>query len=230
MAQTSEHQPSDRGVVRPLSRAAGRPCARPGCPSPSRATLTFSYEKREAWLGPLREERPPHGYDLCAAHADRTQPPRGWRFVDDRPDEDAAADTELGGEHTVAVLAAALHGRKPLPGTPDTDGDPLREALEELQAVSLPLPGQEADRDLRLVDPEERRRRREEAEDAVPGDGIRSTVERARRAADELVRGSGPARDRAWPEPEATGGAPGRQVPAAARDEGDDDPGPATLW
>lgn len=223
MGETSEPRPSQQAVVRPLSRATGRPCARPGCPSPSRATLTFSYEKREAWLGPLREDRPPHAYDLCGAHADRTRPPRGWGFVDQRPADPAHVDTdELGGERTVAVLAAALHAGHPPPEDPDGD-DPLREALEELQAVELPLPGDEG-RDLRLVDPETRRRRREEAAgEAVPGDGIASTVARARAAAGDLVR------DRSRPT-----SAPGRQVPAAEAREGaadaDRDEGPATLW
>lgn len=224
MAQTDEREPhpSTKAVVRPLSRAGGRPCSRPGCPSPSRATLTFSYETREAWLGPLSETRTPEAYDLCSQHAARTRPPRGWGYADERPEEDVETSSgDLGDERTVAVLAAALRGEQTADDAEEDDA--LREALEELQAVALPLVADEELQDLRLVDPETRRRRREqaaaEAEGALPGDGIRSTVERARRAAGDLVpRGSTGGRDRA----------PGRQVPAA--EERPDEDGPATLW
>lgn len=148
-------------VVRPLSRAAVRPCARPGCPSPARATLSFRYATREAWLGALGEDPAPSDYDLCAAHADRTQPPHGWRIVDRRPEDDDAGGSargdgpmrDLGGEHTVAVLAAALRavpdeplgardedgprdgGQGPAPSTVVVD-DEVRDALAELQAVA----------------------------------------------------------------------------------------------
>lgn len=231
MAETRKPRPSRQPVVRPLSRATGRPCARPGCPSPSRATLTFSYATQEVWLEPLRDEPPPHAYDLCPAHADRTQPPKGWTLVDERSDDadGAGSSGEFGGERTVAVLAAALHGRRPLPEQPDSD-DPLREALEELQAVELPDAGGDIVDDLRLVDRETRRRRRAAAMEAIDGDGIRSTVEQARRAAADLVRGSSPRR----------GTAPGRPVPAAndrpddarpgRHDDDHDHEDPATLW
>lgn len=99
-------------VVRPLSRAAGRPCARPGCPTPARATLAFRYDQRQAVLVGLSDEASPDTYDLCGAHADRTAPPHGWGFRDDRPVDDLTPVTgpprDLGGEQTVAVLAAAL--------------------------------------------------------------------------------------------------------------------------
>lgn len=98
-------------VVRPLSRAASRRCARPGCPAPAQATLAFRYETREAFLGPLVDEAGPELYDLCTDHAGKTRPPYGWTLVDERPDEPTdgtpTADV-LGSEHTVAVLAAAL--------------------------------------------------------------------------------------------------------------------------
>jgi hypothetical protein len=32
-------------------------------------------------LGPLATEKDPSGYDLCARHADRVIPPRGWQVV-----------------------------------------------------------------------------------------------------------------------------------------------------
>lgn len=102
-------------VVRPIARAAERPCARPGCPAPARATLTFVYGAAEVHLDPLGEHPDPQGYDLCAPHAARTEAPRGWELTDRRPEDDrAAADApapparDLGGEATVALLAAAL--------------------------------------------------------------------------------------------------------------------------
>lgn len=115
---TAQHLPShgvsSDAVVRPLSRAAARSCARPGCPSPARATLTFAYAQREAWLERLQETDEPQAYDLCASHAARTRPPHGWTLRDRRPEEERQLDpppvtpADLGGERTVAVLAAAL--------------------------------------------------------------------------------------------------------------------------
>ncbi len=104
--------------VHPLSRAARRPCSRPGCPAPARATLTFAYAERQAWIERLQDAKEPQAYDLCATHAGRTRPPHGWQLRDRRPDEDRQEDhqidsppvtpTDLGSERTVAVLAAAL--------------------------------------------------------------------------------------------------------------------------
>ena len=101
-------------VVRPLARAAQRACVRPGCPSPARASLSFRYDTREAWLERLGEEPRPESYDLCSAHAARTRPPHGWQLRDRRPREEQVdgeppvTPDHLGGEQTVAVLAAAL--------------------------------------------------------------------------------------------------------------------------
>jgi hypothetical protein len=102
-------------VVRSLARAAERPCARPSCPAPARATLSFSYATAEAHLDRLSDLADPQRYDLCARHATRTEAPRGWALVDRRPDEDRVeveappvTSRELGGDETVAVLAAAL--------------------------------------------------------------------------------------------------------------------------
>ena len=101
-------------AVHPLSRAAQRPCSRPGCPAPARATLTFAYAERQAWIEPLQEPDEPQAYDLCAGHASRTRPPHGWQLRDRRSEDDRRLDPpsvmppDLGGERTVAVLAAAL--------------------------------------------------------------------------------------------------------------------------
>jgi hypothetical protein len=103
-----------RDVVRSLARAVERPCSRPACGLPAQATLTFRYGTREAWIERLADAPPPQSYDLCQAHAARTSPPHGWQLRDRRPDEERqvapvpATPDDLGGDRTVAVLAAAL--------------------------------------------------------------------------------------------------------------------------
>lgn len=103
------------GVVQPLSRAAARRCSRPGCPTPATATLTFAFDDRLAVLTTLEPDGGPETYDLCRDHADRTSPPLRWTLRDDRPEdlEDVPPPEDLGSAHTVAVLAAALHGDVP---------------------------------------------------------------------------------------------------------------------
>jgi len=61
-----------------------RRCSRPTCATLANATLSFDYAKQQAVLTPLISELRPELYDLCAAHADRTSPPRGWSLADDR--------------------------------------------------------------------------------------------------------------------------------------------------
>lgn len=101
-------------VVRPLGRVVERPCARPSCSTPARATLRFSYADREASIERLAEQPAPQTYDLCAIHAARTRPPHGWTLRDRRPEDERRPDAppqppvDLGGDRTVAVLAAAL--------------------------------------------------------------------------------------------------------------------------
>lgn len=129
--------PARDAVVRPLARAAQRACVRPGCPSPARATLTFRYGSREAWLERLSDQPRPEAYDLCASHATRTQPPHGWDLRDRRPREEQAADeppaapADLGGEQTVALLAAALRS------VPDQAGP--RDPAAVADAAAAPL-------------------------------------------------------------------------------------------
>lgn len=144
MADRGEARSSARNaVVRPLSRVAGRPCARPGCPSPARATLSFRYATREAWLEKLHDEDSPASYDLCGSHADRTRPPAGWAIVDERPAEDMepaerAPARELGDEHTVAVLAAALRAvpDRPVAPAPVVEAEAEAEAVEDVTALA----------------------------------------------------------------------------------------------
>lgn len=113
---------------------------RPGCPAPAQATLSFRYASREAWIGRLSAEPSPEAYDLCGGHATRTQPPHGWQLRDQRPREEQVEEPaapqeppDLGGEDTVAVLAAALRAvpetSPTVPGPPParTDAEPLPE-------------------------------------------------------------------------------------------------------
>lgn len=60
-----------------------RLCARPGCGAPATAVLIFQYSTRTVWL--LDPAEPdPAAIDLCARHADRTAPPKGWTGHDRR--------------------------------------------------------------------------------------------------------------------------------------------------
>ena len=60
-----------------------RLCARPGCGAPGTAVLTFEYASRTVWL--LDQGDPdPAAIDLCARHADKLGPPRGWTGHDRR--------------------------------------------------------------------------------------------------------------------------------------------------
>jgi hypothetical protein len=129
-------------VVRSLARAAERPCARPSCPAPARATLTFSYATAEAHLDRLSDHADPQRYDLCARHATRTEPPRGWELVDRRPEEDRVeieappiSSRELASDETVAVLAAALRAVPTPPPSPAPVPTPDPAAFAELAAL-----------------------------------------------------------------------------------------------
>lgn len=106
---------TDDAVVRSLSLAVRRPCARPACVSPAHATLSFDYSRREAWIEQLASQTDPGSYDLCAIHVSRTRAPYGWRLRDRRPvDERQPQDTppvqpaDLSSQRTVAVIRAAL--------------------------------------------------------------------------------------------------------------------------
>jgi hypothetical protein len=42
------------------------------------------------WIDELTAERDPHGYDMCARHAERLSVPLGWRLADRRHAQDRA--------------------------------------------------------------------------------------------------------------------------------------------
>ncbi len=57
-------------------------CAR--CGSPASYQMTFAYGDGAVWLDDLIDALLPHGYSLCADHADRMTPPLGWTLTDRR--------------------------------------------------------------------------------------------------------------------------------------------------
>ena len=133
--------PRPDAVVRPLARAGGRTCARPGCPAPASATLIFDYPASHASLGVLDDRFLPESYDLCGHHADRTGAPIGWLFEDLRPEGMRPAPAP-GGAATIAILSAVLDGDA-------SDGDgPLLHALE---SVDLLLGGGDGDPQRRVI-------------------------------------------------------------------------------
>ena len=112
------------GVAGGTTGSRERVCARPACRAPATATLGFSYAAREVELTTLAQDPAPQTYDLCTVHAARTRPPHGWQLRDRRPDDDRRSDArgavpaDLGGDRTVAVLAAALRA---VPGAVSED-------------------------------------------------------------------------------------------------------------
>jgi hypothetical protein len=60
-----------------------RTCVR--CATPSNATLTYAYDRREAWLFDVDgDARDGTTYPMCDAHADRVTTPIGWVLHDRR--------------------------------------------------------------------------------------------------------------------------------------------------
>ncbi|BDZ51491.1 hypothetical protein GCM10025867_37320 [Frondihabitans sucicola] len=59
----------------------GRPCSKVTCQNEAVATLTYDYADSMAVVGPLAVTAEPHGYDLCARHAERLSAPQGWQVV-----------------------------------------------------------------------------------------------------------------------------------------------------
>lgn len=120
-----------------------RECARPACRAPAAATLAFSYAERHVELQPLGDSRAPQTYDLCTAHAARTRPPHGWQLRDRRPEDARQPDVrgtvpaDLGGDRTVAVLAAALRA---VPGAVSEDAAPAPVAEVSAPLRARPVP------------------------------------------------------------------------------------------
>jgi len=58
-----------------------RQCSKSSCRREAVATLTYVYSDSMAVVGPLAPTKSPHGFDLCAEHADRLSAPLGWRVI-----------------------------------------------------------------------------------------------------------------------------------------------------
>jgi len=58
-----------------------RTCSRIGCSVPASTTALVRYAAREIELRPLVDEVDPHLVELCAEHAARLTPPRGWTIA-----------------------------------------------------------------------------------------------------------------------------------------------------
>ena len=58
-----------------------RLCSKPACQREAVATLTYDYAGSMAVVGPLSPRKSPHGFDLCADHAERLSAPQGWQVL-----------------------------------------------------------------------------------------------------------------------------------------------------
>lgn len=96
-----------------------RRCKRVGCSEEPVATLTYTYQDATAVLGPLAAVADPHGYDLCARHADQVLPPRGWEVIRLAPHMEPVGRTQ----DELAALAQSVRERgrmNPPGGYPDS--------------------------------------------------------------------------------------------------------------
>jgi hypothetical protein len=97
-----------------------RRCSKTACRQVAVATLTYAYADRAVVVGPLATFAEPHSYDLCADHASRLTPPRGWDIVRLSPDGYVVvADTD----DLLAVVDAvrerpATRSQAPAPAAP----------------------------------------------------------------------------------------------------------------
>jgi hypothetical protein len=76
------------------------------------ATLTFTYRDATAVLGPLATEKDPNGYDLCARHAERMVPPRGWEVVRLAPEMMPAGQSD---DEIMALADSVRESGRPAP-------------------------------------------------------------------------------------------------------------------
>jgi hypothetical protein len=61
-----------------------RHCARPGCPAPASATMTYHYASRTVWLDSPGDEPDATAWGLCATHSESLKVPVGWACEDRR--------------------------------------------------------------------------------------------------------------------------------------------------
>ncbi len=73
----------DRDAGRASVEWMQRLCSRPLCSREAEAALSFDYARGHVRLEALGDSDP-HVLDLCAVHAERFDPPRGWTLEDAR--------------------------------------------------------------------------------------------------------------------------------------------------
>ncbi|MGH9126647.1 MAG: DUF3499 family protein [Acidimicrobiales bacterium] len=88
--------------------AANSRCARPGCGGEPAAWLSYDYGAQRVWLDDPGTTPRGHYIVLCAAHAQRTAPPRGWSCIDRRT-------TRLSALRPPAPATAAAGGSRDVP-------------------------------------------------------------------------------------------------------------------
>lgn len=97
------------------------------------ATLTYAYGDRAVVVGPLATFAEPHSYDLCADHAMRLTPPRGWDIVRLSSDGYVVVNDS---DDLLAVVDAVREDR-PRPASPARGGA----GHPNPRAEAAPLPG-----------------------------------------------------------------------------------------
>lgn len=132
-------------------RMVGTPrCARPGCGGIATAWLSYDYAGQRVWLDdPGEEGAAGHHSALCATHAGRLRPPKGWSYQDrrsgpaagsllppPRPAGPAPSEPRSGGEDRAAPPpAVAVDGRSvDGPGSEAAAGGP---ALDRATAFAV---------------------------------------------------------------------------------------------
>lgn len=124
--------PSPRvGVV-----SVSRRCSKTTCRQPAVATLTYAYADRAVVVGPLATFAEPHSYDLCADHATRLTPPRGWDIVR-LSSEGYVVVTDS--DDLLAVVDAVREPRRPVGDPPASSAAP--QAPVTMPTVGAPLAG-----------------------------------------------------------------------------------------
>jgi hypothetical protein len=93
------------------------------------ATLTYAYADRAVVVGPLATFAEPHSYDLCADHAMKLTPPRGWDLVRLSPEGYVVVEDS---DDLLAVVEAVREpGRRTVPvGSPAPGARPAQAPTE----------------------------------------------------------------------------------------------------
>ena len=107
------------------------------CPRPGAATLTYVYADSMVVVGGLSQYAEPHSYDLCADHATRFIPPRGWNVVHINPEyaEPEPSPDDLDAlAQAVREAGKSLNAQPQRPSSPPTAGEPRRGHLRVISS------------------------------------------------------------------------------------------------